>query len=270
MGASLDGGTSGRTFTRRQEAERAEHDVDQEDRAPGESGNVGRNDEAGHDGPGEGSARHDRPEHGEHGRHLLSGETGDQDAEALGNQQCAEPALHEPKGDQHGRVDGEATAERGKGEAGDPDEEDTPLPVAVTESPADHEQDTEGEGVARAQPLDQGLTAPDVADDRRGGDVGDRRVHEVEDVGDDDDGQDGLEPPAQAGRIRRLPPASSGRRRPPGPHPVRALMRWPPSSSYGVRSTWRHCTTTGNGVRTREEDQCEQEMGQRRHTGATR
>ena len=201
MGALLEGGTIGEDSQCRQEAERAEHDVDEEYRAPREPGDVRRDDEPGHDGPRQGGTRHDRPEHREHRWHLLAGKTGDHDAEALGNEQCTEPALDQPAGDQHGGVDGEAAAERGEGEACDADEEHPALSVAVTESTTDDEQDTEGERVARAQPLDQGLAAPDVAHDRRRRDVGDRRVHEVEDVGDDDDRQDGSQPPAQASRI---------------------------------------------------------------------
>ncbi len=161
-------------------------------------------------------------------------------------------------------------AERGEGEPGDAEEEHAPLAVPVAEPAADHQQDAHGQGVAGPQPLDQRLAAADVADDGRRGDVGDRRVHQVQHVGEQHDGQDQPQPGSQPGGIGsrlRLGPAAR-----PGPgaaggglaaSPGRALslamviavltfvQGWPESGRGGspaLLSVLRWCGPPGAGL----------------------
>ena len=61
-----------------------------------------------------GRGAHDRAERGEGAAQLLAGERGDQDADALRDQQGPEPALHQPPGDQHDRTDGQAAPQGGE------------------------------------------------------------------------------------------------------------------------------------------------------------
>ena len=205
---AVDGDGAGRPVAgqepqRGQEPGGAQHDVDQEDRPPGQPGDVGADQEARGDRAEHGRRAEHRAERGERARLLLAGERADQDADALGDQQRPEPALQQPAGDQHGRAGGQAAPERGQGEPGDADQEHAPLAEAVAETAAHHEQDAHGQGVAGAQPFDQRLTAAEVADDGRGGDVGDRRVHQVQHVGQQDDGQDQAQAGGQPGGVRR-------------------------------------------------------------------
>ena len=179
------------------EPDGAEHDVDQEDRPPGQAADVRADDEPGQDRADDGRRAHHRPEHGERGAHLIAVERADQQADALRDQQRAEAALGQPGGDQHHRVDRQAGRERGEGEPGDADQEHPPLAVPVAEPGADHQQHPHRERVAGAEPLDQRLAAADVADDGGRGDVGDRRVHQVEHIGQDHQDEDQAQPGRQ-------------------------------------------------------------------------
>ena len=66
-------------------------------------------------------------------------------------------------------------------------EEDPALAVAVAEPPADDQQHAHGQGKLAPSHLISDCAAADVVHDRRGGDVGDGGVHQVEDVGDQHD-----------------------------------------------------------------------------------
>ena len=63
-------------------------------------------------------------------------------------------------------------------------------PNEVAEARRDDEADRERQRVGREDPLQGALTAAEVGADRRAGEVGDGRVEQVHDVGDDHDRKD--------------------------------------------------------------------------------
>jgi hypothetical protein len=116
------------------------------------------------------------PEAGEGlGEHVLRECLG-HDGHALRDEERAEPALHDPGDDKHGRTGGQAADGRGEGEAGHADEEQPPLAVPVAQSPAHDQQRAHGQRVAGAKPFDQRWPAAQMGHDGRGSDVSDGRI----------------------------------------------------------------------------------------------
>jgi hypothetical protein len=119
-----------------------------------------------------------------------TGESLQQQAGALGYEDGAEPALHETTSYEHGRPDRQTTEHRRQTEARDADQEHPALAEPIAQPPAHDQQHTYRQGVAGAEPLHRRLAAADLAHDGGRGDVGGRRVHQVQDVRDQDNGQD--------------------------------------------------------------------------------
>jgi hypothetical protein len=120
-------------------------------------------------------------------------------AEALRDHERAEGALQRPEGDEHADGRRGGAGGREQGEPGRADEEQPAAAEDVPESRAGDQQHGKGQGVAGAQPLDGAGPAAEVAVDGGGGDVDDRGVEQVHDIG----GQhDGRHDPAQAVGLR--------------------------------------------------------------------
>ena len=89
--------------------------------------------------------------------------------------------------------------ERGEGEAGHADEEHPALAVLVAQAPAHDQQGAHGQRVGGAKPLDQRRAAAQVGHDGGRGDVGDGRIEQVKQVGDQDHAEDGPHQPGRDG-----------------------------------------------------------------------
>lgn len=94
---------------------------------------------------------------------------------------------------------GQAAGDRGEDEAGQAGQEDAAAAVPVAEASAGDQQDTQGERVTGAEPLDERLPAAEVGDDGGGGEVGDGPVEQVEGRGGDDDREHGPRPGGRLG-----------------------------------------------------------------------
>ena len=128
-------------------------------------------------------------------------------AEALGDHERAEGALERPEGDEHADGRRRGAGGREEREACRADEKQPAAAEDVAESCAGDQQDGEGQGVAGAQPLDGVGAAAEVAMDGGTGDVDDRGIEQIHDVG----GQhDGRHDPAQAVGLRARGAASAG------------------------------------------------------------
>ena len=189
-------GTAGQRTDRERQRQHADRDVDQEHQTPPDAPEVGVDERAGDDRRGEHRHARRRTEQtqclvqlGVVGEDLLH------QAEALGDHQRAEGPLQGPEGDQH--------ADRRRGcrsggeqrEARRADEKQPAAAEDVTEPRAGDQQHRERQGVAGAQPLQCRRAAAEVAMDRGTGDVDDRGIEQIHDVG----GQhDGRHDPAQA------------------------------------------------------------------------
>ena len=168
----------------------AEHDVDQEHGPPAQPEQVGVDQQAGQQRAADRRQPQDRAEGAERLADVLAREHRAQHAEALRDQQRPEPALDQPGHDDRGRIKGQAAGQRGGGEPGEADQEGPAAAVLVAQPPAGDQQHSQGQRVARAQPLDQARTAVQRGADGRRGDGGDGGVEQVHDVRDQDDGQD--------------------------------------------------------------------------------
>ncbi|MGC0341260.1 hypothetical protein RKD20_006294 [Streptomyces sp. SLBN-8D4] len=164
-------------------------DVDQEDRAPFPAEEVPLHDHAAEGEAEDRGGAGDRAEHGDRLAPLARREDHVQDRQDLGDHQAGRGALDEPGHDQHFRVDRDTAQQRGDGEGGHAGQEDTLASEDVTEPAAEDQQGGEGEHVRRDDPLDLGVVGVQVALDARDGDVDDRRVDQVHESGDQDDGE---------------------------------------------------------------------------------
>lgn len=188
------------------DADGTQEQVDQEDRPPGQPGEVGVDDEPGQNRATDRGDAQQRTEQVERRTSHVGREVAGDDRHALGDEERTEGALQDPGGDHHAGSSGQPTGRRGEGEAAHADQEEAALSVAVAEASADDEQDTHGQGVGRSEPFDQAVAAADVAHDRGRRDVGDGRVDHVERVGEQDQEQDGPHRElAQPCRSRRRP-----------------------------------------------------------------
>jgi hypothetical protein len=111
------------------------------------------------------------------------------DGEDLRNHQARRGALEEPGGDEHLWVRREAAQRRGEREATHADDEDPLAPVDVAEPAAGDQDGGEREHVARHDPLDLCVLRPEVRLNAGDRDVHDRRVQQVHEAGNQDDGQ---------------------------------------------------------------------------------
>jgi hypothetical protein len=120
-------------------------------------------------------------------------------AEALRDHERAEGALERPEGDERAHARRGCRSGGEQREAGRAEEKQAAAAEDVAEPRAGDQQHGKGQGVAGAQPLDGAGAAAEVAVDGGGGDVDDRGVEQVHDVG----GQhDGRHDPAQAVGLR--------------------------------------------------------------------
>ena len=165
----------------------ADRDVDQEHQPPPDPPQVGLDQRAGQDRRGEDRETHHRTEGAEHLGHLLVVEDLFEHPESLGDHQRPERALQHPEDDQHRRRRGDRTGRGHHREAGRPDQEQPAAAEHVAEPGAGDQEHGEGQRVAGGQPLQGGGAAAEGGPDRRAGDVDDRRVHEIHDVGGDHD-----------------------------------------------------------------------------------
>jgi len=171
----------------------AQETVDEEDCSPTQAERSDLQKQAGCDGATDGGQGQQWAEQGEHAAELLTRKHPQQDAESLGDEQRPEDALHEPERDQRRwRPRGSDSAGRDR-EPGEIDQEGATVTEAVSEATADDQQRTERERVAQPEPRHQGGRSVEVADDRWGSDIRDRRIEQVEDVGHQDSSED---PPA--------------------------------------------------------------------------
>jgi hypothetical protein len=164
---------------------------------------VGRDQPAGEDRPGDGGEAHDRTEGGEGAAHLLGREDGLDHAEPLRDEQRAEAALQDARGDEHVGRRCDRARDRGQREAGDADDEHAPAAEDVAQATADDHEHGEGERVARGPPLHGGGSAPELAADGRRRDGDDGAVEQVHDLGDEHDGEHDPAP-AVGGRLLLL------------------------------------------------------------------
>ncbi len=195
------GGTALRDVAeRRHHGEQCERHVEQEDRAPAGAEQVGGNEH-----PAEHLADHDRDaadravdaERAAAGGALGGGGDG---AEHLRDQQRGRGALGGPGGDQGPRVGGEAAGQRGEGERGGADHEQSAAAEDVAEAPAEDEQHGEGDAVAGGDQFEDGGPGGQVLVDGRQGDVDDEEVeHRQEGPEQDGDQPGGAEGGAAGG-----------------------------------------------------------------------
>ena len=183
-------GTAGQRTDRERQRERADRDVDEKHQAPPDTPEVGVDQRAGHNRRGE--HRHTRcrteqteclAEFGVVGEDLLH------QAKPLGDHQRPEGALQGAEGDEH--FDGRRGCRRGReqGEACRADEKEAAAAVDVAEPCAGDQQDGERQGVGGAQPLQGAGAAAEVAMDGGAGDVDDRGVEHIHEVGGQHDGR---------------------------------------------------------------------------------
>ncbi len=100
----------------------------------------------------------------------------------------ATEALDGPRADQELLRAGKPAGDRGEREQGDADQEQAPMPVEITEPPAEQQEAAEGEQVGVDDPRKRRLGEPEVGPDRRQRDVHDRRVeHDHQGAGAEDE-----------------------------------------------------------------------------------
>src|SRR5680860_612336 len=144
-------------------------------------------------------------------------------------------------------------------------------PNFVTQPSADHEQDTHGEHVRRSQPLDQTLTAVEIAGDGGGRDVRDCRIDHVESVGKQHQPQDRPHPAARAAcgdhaRLRQasheelllgsVGGASSGRPLIPTTNTPGPIGHRSGSIESAVMATWMHSAARARATRSAKAATC--------------
>ena len=111
----------GHEAQRAEQAEHAQRDVDEEDHPPAGAEQVGGDEPAREDRPGDGGQAHDRAEGREGAAHLLGREDGLDHAQTLWDEQRTEAALHHAGGDQEVGRRRQRARDRGQREAGDAD-----------------------------------------------------------------------------------------------------------------------------------------------------
>ena len=166
------------------EPDDAERHVHQEDRAPAESEQVAVGERATQDRRGDRRQAHDRPEQRERFRELGLVEDLLEHAEALRDQERSERALCDARGDQDAAGRRRRTQRGGGREADDAHDEETAAAESIAEAGTGDQEHRERECVGRAQPLECRRAAAQVGADRRSGDVHDRPVDQVHDLGD--------------------------------------------------------------------------------------
>jgi hypothetical protein len=177
----------GQHSDRPDEGRQADRHVDEEHQPPPDPPQVGLHQPTRQDRRGEDRETHHRPEGSEDLGHLLLGEDLFEHPESLGDHQRPERALQHPEGDQHLHR-WRRRARRGhQGETGRADQEQPPAAEHVAQARTGDQEHSEREGVAGGQPLQGGGAATECGPNRRAGDVDDRRVQEIHDVGGDHD-----------------------------------------------------------------------------------
>ena len=111
------------------------------------------------------------------------------DRQCRGQDHRPADALDQPCQDQHPAVGSERRQHRGRGEQRDADEHHPPAPESIGQAPEHQQQGREDEGVRLLHPLHLGRGDPEIIDDRRDGDVDDRRVDDDQRDGDADEDQ---------------------------------------------------------------------------------
>ena len=194
-------GTAGQRTGGEQQGQRADRNVDEEHQAPPGAPEVGVDERAGDDRRGEHRYARRRAEQTEGLVQLVVAEDLLHQAEALGDHERPEGALEHPEGDEHADARRRGAGGREEREPCRADEEQPAPAEDVSESCAGDQQNGKGQGVAGAQPLDGVGAAAEVAMDRGAGDVDDRGVEQIHDVGGQDDGR---HDPAQAVGLRAV------------------------------------------------------------------
>jgi hypothetical protein len=178
-----------------------DRNVDEEDRAPRPTEEVRVGEHAAEDQ----AERRGEPEHravgGERLAALFAGEDRAEGREELRDHHCRRRSLKDAGHDQLPRALGQPAGEAGHAEQRDPAEEDALAPELVAEAAGDDQRRREGEHVGGDDPLELGPARPQVAADRRQGDVHDREVDQVHHRGADHHG--GGEPSPRIGVGRR-------------------------------------------------------------------
>ena len=178
-----------------------ERHVDEEDQPPAAE-RVHAYEQAADDRSEDGRAADHRPEQRERLRQFVLREDRAHDPESLRDQQGSERALREAKRHEHRRGVGEPARERADRESSGADHEQTTAAEAVAHPAAHDQPDREGERVAACDPLQGRLGGVEMAADRGQGDVHDRPIEEIHDLGGQDHEED--QPAAGMGIQRSL------------------------------------------------------------------
>ena len=165
----------------------ADRYVDEEHQSPPDPPQIGLHQAAGQDGRREDRETHHRTKGAEDLGHLVFVEDLFEHPESLGDHQRPERTLQHAESDQHSRRWGNGAGCGHHREAGRADQEQTAAAEHIAQSGARDQEHGERERVAGGQPLQGGGAAAEGGSDRRAGDVDDRRVHEIHDVGGDHD-----------------------------------------------------------------------------------
>jgi hypothetical protein len=159
--------------------ERADGDVDEEDRAPAGADDVGVDQQAGNDRAQHGGQAGDRTQDRPRLAHLVRREEVADQSEDLRQHDRAERTLQRTRADQHLGRRRRRAQHRGDREAAGADQQHPLAAEHVAEPPAGEQADGHRERVGRRDPLEVGVRAAEVGLHHRAGDAGDRRVQQV-------------------------------------------------------------------------------------------